>query len=77
MKKKIIQGSVKNKIVSSDLQDERDKKDFNDNDGNLFSDLWDLPFPNNQARKNMFMKACIDDPILRNSHKFYEMSREE
>jgi len=54
MKKKIVLGSVKNKIVSSDLQEERDKKDFDDNNGKVIPDLWDLPFPVNNERKKMF-----------------------
>jgi len=30
---KVIHGSVKNKIVSSDLQNERNNKDFDDENG--------------------------------------------
>ena len=70
MSKPIIPGSWKNKIVSSDLQEERDKKDFT---GSM-SDYFD---PYIVKRMDEVLAFSESDPGLLNSHKFYDMTREE
>jgi hypothetical protein len=60
--------------VATDLQDERAKRNFDNEKG--------LAFVNIMDKKNYFasmkdLKAIIKDPVLCNSHKFYEMTREE
>ena len=71
---KIVYGSVKNKIVSSDLQEERANSDFNIKEGNI---LYHLDFFCDAEKRYKFAKEMADDPILKNSHLFYEMTREE
>ena len=70
MSKQIVYGSVERKIVSSDLIEERAKKDFNGSIEEV------LHGENYQRAKDAlaFMEA---HPELHNSHKFYEMTRQE
>ena len=74
-KEKIVYGSIKRKIVSSDLIQERANRDFDDENGEvLFKTLCvGGPFEHRQE----FLKVLDSDPILQNSHKFYEMTSEE
>lgn len=71
-KKKVIYGSVKNKIVASDLIEERKAKDFKSNEL-----LCDLGLFHYRKYRNSIDKFAAADPILRNTHKFYEMSPAE
>ena len=74
-KDNVIHGSIKRKIVSSDLLSERANRDFDNENGDainkalsaggLFEDWKELE------------KVLYSDPILRNSHEFYEMSAKE
>ena len=70
----IIYGSVKNKIVASDLIEERNNRDFEIKGGLLYKNI---DFYANFDQLQEFDKFMENDPILRNSHHFYEMSREE
>lgn len=68
-----VQGSWLRKIVASELQAERDRLNF-DRD-----ELYRIFNPNEESNK---LKRLVEeerdsDPNLRNSHKFYEMTREE
>ena len=71
MAKTRISGSWKNKIVASDLQEERDKCDFDMNEARMFS------------RQGKLVDAAVVaeilelHPALQNTHKFYDMTREE
>jgi len=67
---KIIHGSWKNKIVSSDLLEERATKDW---EGSL-EDILDHKIT---KRLNSVMNFMHSDPGLMNSHKFYDMTRQE
>ena len=67
-------GSVKNKIVASDLVEERKNRDFQLKDDKLFNHI---DYYNDYKAFQDADKFLENDPILRNSHKFYEMSREE
>ena len=67
---KIIHGSIKNKITSSDLIEERAKKDFTGS----FLDLYHQPTLNRTKESYAFMES---DPRLVNTHKFYDMTRKE
>jgi len=67
-------GSMKNKIVASCLQEERDKCDFDATLGGGIFSLLDKEF---HERALDAMKFCRDDPILRNHHEYYDMTREE
>ena len=69
----VIYGSIKNKIVASDLVLERQNCNFDQKElreeilmGKEFVDRFDRYVKNMEA-----------DPILKNSEKFYEYSREE
>ena len=69
-KKQIVEGSWKRKIVSSDLLEERQKCDFDKKeavaklvDEKMIKETFDL----------LWMQK---DPILKNTHKFFDMTRE-
>lgn len=67
---KLVHGSIKNKVVSSDLLEERAKKDFSGS----FLELFDQPTLQRIRDCYAFMES---DPRLHNSHKFYDMTRQE
>jgi len=71
---KRVDGSWKNKIVATDLQEERDKRDFEDVKPDGLNPLTD---PDTQTRFYDSVNFHINDPVLRNTHKYYEMTREE
>ncbi len=71
---KIIRGSIKNKVVCSDLQEERDQRDFDNEAGRVFKNLVHPQYQKTIERSGDFISS---DPILQNSHKFYDMTREE
>ena len=71
--KPIIQGSWKNKIVASCLQDERDAKDFEITEDEVLDKLPRESF----KRFKEIAELLESDPILRNSHTHYEKTREE
>jgi hypothetical protein len=66
-------GSIKNKIVASDLEEERNKCNFNKDE------LTDILFGGREIYEEI--KADLDimesDPILRNTEKWYDFTREE
>ena len=66
-------GSIKNKIVSSDLEDERKKCGFDQKE--LSHYIW------GNETEYLRMKDLINDmesdPVLIGSEKWYDMSREE
>ena len=66
-------GSIKNKIVASDLEEERLKSNFN---GQELTESW---FGGKQALEDYksMMAIMENDPILRNTEKWYDMTREE
>jgi hypothetical protein len=66
-------GSVKNKIVNSDLEEERNKCDFD----RVELELLLKGGEESMARINGLLSDMESDPILRHSEKYYEMSREE
>ena len=70
-KKDIIHGSWKRKITSSDLIEERLKCDFDKKEAisKLVDPAW--------LQQMLDLKWVQSDPVLRNSHKFYDMTREE
>ena len=72
--KSIVMGSWKNKIVASCLLEERDKKDFTIDHGEVFGPILNKEHYQRCADAMKFMES---DPILRNTHKFYEMTIEE
>ena len=75
MKKKIITpGSWKNKVVCSDLAEERAKADFDSEGGRAFKNVVDKE---HTAIREEHMEFLCSDPILCNSHKFYDSTREE
>jgi hypothetical protein len=74
MTSKRVDGSWKNKIVASDLQEERDKQDFQNIKVNGLNPLTD---PECQARFYESINFHINDPVLKNTHKYYELTREE
>jgi hypothetical protein len=66
-------GSVKNKIVATDLLKERSNCNFNS------KELTEIIFENKEEYK-LYKEWCrmIDeDPVLRNREEFYDMTREE
>lgn len=66
-------GSIKNKIVASDLEDERKKLNFNQTELTHF--LFGGKAKHEEYQEWIrFMEA---DPILKNDHTWYEMTREE
>ena len=72
MQAKPIIGSIKKGIVASDLKDERAKCNFDQKEFcNLVRGKDDVDY---------FKKVVAtmeSDPILRNSHKYYDMTRAE
>lgn len=60
-------GSIKDKVVAADLQEERDKCNFNQKDLTIF--LYDGK--KSYERFLDWYKDMESDPILRNSHEFY------
>lgn len=65
---------MKNKVVSSDLLEERSKRDFEIEGNNIFRHVdYYMDFEHYESMD----KFCENDPILRNSHLFYDMTREE
>ena len=74
-KSKIVYGSIKRKIVSSDLLDERANRDFDHDNGEIVEKA--LSFEGHWDKKKKFVQVMTADPILKNSHKFYEMTSEE
>lgn len=75
MSKQRVPGSWKNKIVNSDLQEERDKCNFDMNlETNGLSNCMDKVHTQRYRDAIEFMES---DPLLKNTHKFYQMSRKE
>lgn len=74
-KEKIVYGSIKNKVVSSDLLAERANRDFDDENGKALINRFDLGGFFHQREE--IQKVIENDPLLRNTHKYYEMSTEE
>ena len=70
--KKRIQGSWKNKIVASDLQEERDKCDFDQAEA-LTTSIDVVEWAATQDAH----KYMVEHPELANTHKFYDMTRQE
>lgn len=68
-----VYGSIKNKIVASDLISERQNCDFDQRE--LREVL--LMGKDYVERYDRYVKNMEADPILKNSEKFYEYSREE
>lgn len=66
-------GSVKNKIVASDLEEERLKINFDANEMGLMMQGG----PEVQERIRSLIKDMESDPALIHTEKYYEMSREE
>lgn len=64
-----IEGSWQNRIVDSDLQAERDKCDFDQNEAMLF--LLDAEY----AKQIQDTNWMFQDPEITNTHHFHEMSR--
>ena len=71
-KEKIIYGSIKRKIVSSDLINERANRDFENDDGDALNRP--LNFHGLLEDVKVAEKITAEDPILRNTHEFYEMT---
>lgn len=71
--KPIIPGSIKNKIVASDLLAERANCDFNQ------AALREILYqgPSEIARIDSIVEDFNKDPVLRSSEKFYELTRAE
>ena len=64
---------MKNKIVATELAEERNKCNFNQ------EELYNLFFSNPEVRK-ITARADYDaenDPIMKNTHKYYEWTPEE
>jgi hypothetical protein len=71
---KITLGSIKNRIIASDLITERANRDF-DNEGNdAFLNLLD---PKVVGYWKMIWQTMQTTPELENKHTEYEMTREE
>lgn len=71
--RQIIDGSIKKKVISSDLIEERNKKDFKIESNYLFN-LLDQNIIRSKDENWKFMESI---PSLHNSHKFYDMTKEE
>ena len=71
-KNKVVYGSVKNKITASDLIEERKSKNFKSE----FL-LHDLGLYHYSHLRDSLDKIMAADPIMRNTHKFYELSPAE
>jgi hypothetical protein len=72
---KIIEGSWKNKIVASCLQEERDKQDFK---LGPFESITNGVLHKEHYQKAREAQEFVENhPILRNTHDWYEMTREE
>ena len=73
-KEKVVYGSIKNKVTASDLIKERANCDFDPNYGKGMMAIADEHY------RQRFVEAVEftqNDPVMKNSHKFYEMTREE
>lgn len=68
----IVHGSVKNKIVSSDLQNERNNRDFQVEPDAFIKNI---NLHNDFDMRNKIEKEMQEDPILRSTHKYYDMTR--
>ena len=66
----IIHGSIDRKITSSDLIEERAKKDFT-------GSLREVLSAQTYVRMDEAVAFIESHPELANSHKFYDMSRQE
>ena len=69
----IVQGSIKNNIVASDLIKERKNCNFDQ------EEMFSIYYSNVEVRK-IKAKADFDaanDPIMKNTHKYYEWSPKE
>jgi hypothetical protein len=66
-------GSIKNKIVATDLQEERDKGNFNKEEMSeiLYEDKAFLSLYRD------WIRVMESDKVLTNTEKWYEMTREE
>lgn len=66
-------GSIKNGVVGSDLLEERAKCNF------VQKDLTHFLFGGEQSYKQFqdWISDMESDPILKNSHHYYELSKEE
>ena len=71
--KKRVHGSILKKIVATDLQEEREKCDFDQ------TELRKVYWTNKQteALRDQICKDVEEDPALAFSHKIYEQTREE
>ena len=74
-KDNVIHGSIKRKIVSSDLLSERANRDFDNENGDAINKA--LSAGGLFEDRKELEKVLYSDPILRNSHEFYEMSAKE
>lgn len=66
-------GSIKNKIIASDLEEERLKANFNQAE---LTESWFGGKDKWEEYKNLIAEIDRDD-ILRNTEKWYDMTREE
>ena len=65
-------GSIKNQIVASDLLEERKNCNFDQ------AELWDLILTKKHVEYfKKIVKVMESDPLLTNSHKYYDMTRAE
>ena len=74
-KQSIVYGSIKNNIVASDLVAERANRDFDHDNGEILCKT--LNVRGHWEKKKAFNEFLQSDPILKNTHKFYEMNQEE
>ena len=66
--KQRVAGSVSKKIVATDLQEERDKCDFDQAELNsIFNSDKEL-----NAKRKWYEDDMYSDPLLRPSHHYYE-----
>ena len=70
---KRVAGSIKSKIVATELVEERAKSNFDHDE--LYTTYYSDPI-SREIRERVF-KEMEEDPILRNTHKFYEMTTKE
>jgi len=70
-KREKVHGSMANKVVASDLQEERDKCNFDQ------KELYNLFTPFERENRAQVAKDQIEDPELHLTHTYYEMTVEE
>lgn len=66
-------GSISKKVVSPDLKEEREKANFKAKE--LSNVMWYNPDYYKEQKE--IAKIVHNDPILKNTHEFYDMTREE